>query len=137
MGQFQIFKALELGSVIARVGDDSFTFRVKRNVINHSDEFSIGDLENLDLLHGQLYIWPEGGNVDKEEAKRAKLHKKIHLAKLKLPLLDMYKIDQLIEALNLPPSLGILYDADTTVRFQIRLQRLRITETVIDSKSET
>ncbi|XVF30982.1 hypothetical protein REPUB_Repub16aG0106100 [Reevesia pubescens] len=46
---------------------------------NDADEFSIRDLEKLDLLGGNLYVELIGNGIDWDEAKRAKLHNKIHL----------------------------------------------------------
>ncbi|XP_022775516.1 putative disease resistance protein RGA3, partial [Durio zibethinus] len=69
-------------------------------------EFSVGDLENLDLLRGYLNIKLVGNVVDVEEVRRAKLHNKIHLDSLHLFYGETNPND-VIQALNLPPSFDI------------------------------
>ncbi|KAK8589596.1 hypothetical protein V6N12_023990 [Hibiscus sabdariffa] len=49
---------------------------------NDGDHLSIGDLENLDLLGGNLSVELIGDTLDWNEAERAKLHKKIHLKRM-------------------------------------------------------
>ncbi|OMO69133.1 Disease resistance protein [Corchorus olitorius] len=82
--------------------------RVIANV-KYPKEFSIGDLENLDLLHGWLEILLVGNVTHMEEAKRAKLHKKIHLTELEIKVAERYagEMEGLIEALNPPTTLKI------------------------------
>ncbi|XVF60180.1 hypothetical protein PTKIN_Ptkin08bG0023800 [Pterospermum kingtungense] len=49
---------------------------------NYTEKFSVGDLENLDLLHGYVDVelrQPVINVTNMEELKRAKLHNKIHL----------------------------------------------------------
>ncbi|OMO69126.1 NB-ARC domain-containing protein [Corchorus olitorius] len=89
--------------------------RVKARVdgnANYPKEFSIGDLENLDLLHGKLEISLVGNVTHREEAKRAKLHKKIHLTELEITAVQAYAMEMegLIEALNPPLSLKVRSD---------------------------
>ncbi|OMO69136.1 Disease resistance protein [Corchorus olitorius] len=89
----------ELNAVVARVD-------------GKSDQFSIGDLENLDLLRGDVDMGLLGDKIDWKEIKRAKLYNKIHLAKLKITMIIKPPGD-IIEALNPPPSLNIQLDWDT------------------------
>ncbi|XP_022774351.1 putative disease resistance protein RGA3 [Durio zibethinus] len=69
-------------------------------------EFSVGDLENLDLLRGYLQIKVVGNVVDVGEVKRAKLHNKRHLDRLDLTHGEINP-NGVIQALNLPPSFDI------------------------------
>ncbi|KAK6243389.1 hypothetical protein QUC31_009798 [Theobroma cacao] len=46
---------------------------------NDAEEFSIRDLQHLDLLAGYLRVELVGNAIDRDEAKRAKLRNKIHL----------------------------------------------------------
>ncbi|XVE67681.1 hypothetical protein DITRI_Ditri09bG0007900 [Diplodiscus trichospermus] len=79
---------------------------------NDTKEFSVGDLENLDLLRGFLQIRLVGNVVNKEEFKRAKLHNKIHLNQLNIDLKQCgtRDLDAFIQALNAPPSLRIEFN---------------------------
>ncbi|XP_022743794.1 putative disease resistance protein RGA3 [Durio zibethinus] len=51
---------------------------------NDARRFSIGDLENLDHLGGNICVELIGDAIDWNEAKRAKLHKKIHLKQMEI-----------------------------------------------------
>ncbi|OMO69137.1 hypothetical protein COLO4_29255 [Corchorus olitorius] len=90
----------ELNAVVARL-----------DIIDYSNEFGIGDLENLDLLRGEMEIGLVGNLVSLGELKWAKLRKKIHLAKVKLHTTAVgrhgIEVDRLIQALNPPSSLDI------------------------------
>ena len=66
---------------------------------NDAKEFSVGDLENLDLLCGFLQIRVVGNMVD---AKRAKLHKKKHLNQVFIKGSGEEDRDDVIKALNHP-----------------------------------
>ncbi|XP_022774294.1 putative disease resistance protein RGA3 isoform X2 [Durio zibethinus] len=88
----------ELTRVIARVDG------------NDAKEFSVGDLENLNLLRGTLWIEPVGNVLDVEEAKRAKLHKNEHLNCLVIfnkGRGPSVRREDYIQALNAPPGLTI------------------------------
>ena len=75
---------------------------------NKAEEFSVGDLENLDLLRGFLRITAVGNKVDEEDAKRAKLHNKTHLKELHIFKLDeVVNVDDVIQSLNPPDWLNI------------------------------
>ncbi|XP_039046059.1 putative disease resistance protein RGA3 [Hibiscus syriacus] len=68
------------------------------------DELSIGDLENLDLLGGNLSVELMGDEIDLNEAKRAKLNKKIHLKRMDVWISSgNIKEEEVLQALN-PPS---------------------------------
>ncbi|XP_022743792.1 putative disease resistance protein RGA3 [Durio zibethinus] len=71
---------------------------------NDPHRFSIGDLENLDLLGGNLCVELRGNSIDQEEAKRAKLHKKTHLKQMEIWICSPHiKKEEVVQALN-PPS---------------------------------
>ncbi|XP_022774292.1 putative disease resistance protein RGA1 [Durio zibethinus] len=77
---------------------------------NHAKEFSVGDLENLNLLREYLYMEVVGNVLDVEEAKRAKLHENEHLNCL--IILDIghgprVREEDYIQALNAHPGLSI------------------------------
>ncbi|KAK9042103.1 hypothetical protein V6N11_017182 [Hibiscus sabdariffa] len=68
------------------------------------DQLSIGDLENLDLLGGNLSVELIGDALDWNEAKRAKLHKKIHLKRMDVWICSgTIKKEEVLQALK-PPS---------------------------------
>ncbi|KAL4379027.1 hypothetical protein GQ457_02G033530 [Hibiscus cannabinus] len=68
------------------------------------DQLSIGDLENMNLLGGNLCVELIGDSIDWNEARRAKLHKKIYLKRMDLWICSKsINEDELLQALN-PPS---------------------------------
>ncbi|OMO96041.1 Disease resistance protein [Corchorus olitorius] len=76
-----------IGRLTSLVGLTDITVRVDRN---DTQEFSIGDFENLKLLHGHLYVELVGvGAIDKKEVERAKLHDKEHLKGLHIKNRDV------------------------------------------------
>ncbi|XP_022775512.1 putative disease resistance protein RGA3 [Durio zibethinus] len=84
---------------------DRIIARVDRN---DATEFSVGDLENLDLLCEGLQLDMEGNSIDSEEAKRAKLHNKIHLTKMTMTWAGIGQREMrnnIVEALNPPLNL--------------------------------
>ncbi|XVF30980.1 hypothetical protein REPUB_Repub16aG0105900 [Reevesia pubescens] len=75
---------------------------------NVADEFSIGDLEKLDLLGGNLCVELKGNVIDWDEAKRAKLHNKIHLKRMDITICSPHvKEDEVLQALNPPSNLHV------------------------------
>ncbi|KAK8595040.1 hypothetical protein V6N13_015949 [Hibiscus sabdariffa] len=81
---------------------------------NHARMFSVGDLENLDLLSGDVYLVLRGNWINREEVERAKLHKKIHVTNLYMVLRTMngeisqQLYDDFIQALNPRPTVPML-----------------------------
>ncbi|XP_022743790.1 putative disease resistance protein RGA3 [Durio zibethinus] len=76
---------------------------------NDADRFSIGDLENLDLLGGNLCVELQGNSIDREEAKRAKLHKKTHLKRMEIWICSPHiKKEEVVQALNPPSNLPVV-----------------------------
>ncbi|KAE8662614.1 Cc-nbs-lrr resistance protein, putative isoform 2 [Hibiscus syriacus] len=72
--------------------------------LSDGDELSIGDLENLDLLGGNLSVELLGDEIDWNEAKRAKLNKKIHMKRMDVWVSSgNIKEEEVLQALN-PPS---------------------------------
>ncbi|KAK8481083.1 hypothetical protein V6N12_001612 [Hibiscus sabdariffa] len=68
------------------------------------DQLSIGDLENLNLLGGNLRVELIGDAIDWNEAKRAQLRNKIHLKRMDIWICSKsIKEDEVLQALN-PPS---------------------------------
>ncbi|XVF30985.1 hypothetical protein REPUB_Repub16aG0106300 [Reevesia pubescens] len=82
---------------------------------NDADEFSIGDLEKLNLLRGNLHVELRGNGIDWDEAKRAKLHNKIHLKGMDIWICSpSIKQEEVLSALNPPSNLPIaLFDYQT------------------------
>ncbi|WRX22290.1 NB-ARC - like 10 [Theobroma cacao] len=75
---------------------------------NDTKQFSVGDLENLDLLRKSLWIKLVGNAIDKDEIRRAKLQNKTHLNRLYIKLEGKeMKEDDVIAASNPPPTLGV------------------------------
>ncbi|KAE8684226.1 Cc-nbs-lrr resistance protein, putative isoform 2 [Hibiscus syriacus] len=73
------------------------------------DQLSIGDLENLDLLGGNLSVELIGDSIDWNEAKRAKLHMKIHLKRMDIWICSGdLKEDEVLQALNLPSNFPVV-----------------------------
>ncbi|XVF30983.1 hypothetical protein REPUB_Repub16aG0106200 [Reevesia pubescens] len=71
---------------------------------NDADELSIGDLEKLDLLRGNLHVEMRGNGIDWDEAKRARLHNKIHLNGMDIWICSpQIEKEEVLPALN-PPS---------------------------------
>ncbi|XVF60184.1 hypothetical protein PTKIN_Ptkin08bG0024200 [Pterospermum kingtungense] len=93
----------ELTRVIARVDG------------NNTKEFSVGDLENLDLLRGSVDVDLRGDVINVEELKRAKLHNKIHLQQINFRsrLLES-DFDAAIQASNPLPNLKMRVLPETT-----------------------
>ncbi|XWS64774.1 hypothetical protein CRYUN_Cryun05aG0032500 [Craigia yunnanensis] len=79
---------------------------------NGADQCSIGDLENLDLLGGNLRVELIGNAIDWDEAKKAKLHKKMHLKRLDIWICSPHiKEEEVVQALNPPSNLSVeLFD---------------------------
>ncbi|XVF06455.1 hypothetical protein REPUB_Repub06bG0049500 [Reevesia pubescens] len=97
-----------IGRLTSLVGLTDIIARVDRN---DAREFSIGDLENLNLLRGRLSVDLVGVNaIDGEELKRAKLHNKIHLKRMIL-IGTHRSVDKgyLLQALNPPSNLQVTY----------------------------
>ncbi|WOK99784.1 disease resistance protein RGA3 [Canna indica] len=96
---------------------------------NDAGEFSIGDLEKLDLLGGNLMVKVIGYGIDWDEAKRAKLCNKIHLKCLHICICSPHiKEEELLQALNPPSSLPVrLTDYQTWVE---RVESSRIREKI-------
>ncbi|KAK5786180.1 Putative disease resistance RGA3 [Gossypium arboreum] len=82
--------------------------------VDQSDgnEFSIGDLENLDLLGGNLCVELIGDELNWAEANRAKLHNKIHLKRTDIWICSLnIKKEEVLKALNPPSTLLVeLFD---------------------------
>ncbi|XVF30981.1 hypothetical protein REPUB_Repub16aG0106000 [Reevesia pubescens] len=77
---------------------------------NDADEFSIRDLEKLDLLGGNLYVELIGDGLDWDEAKRAKLHNKRHLKGMHIAIYSPFiKQEEVLRALNPPSNLTVLF----------------------------
>ncbi|XVF60183.1 hypothetical protein PTKIN_Ptkin08bG0024100 [Pterospermum kingtungense] len=86
----------ELTRVIARVDG------------NNTNEFGVGDLENLNLLRGSVDIRLSGNVINVEEFKRAKLHNKIHLQRINFGnWRHEADLDAAIKASNPLPNLKI------------------------------
>ncbi|XVE90039.1 hypothetical protein DITRI_Ditri20bG0044500 [Diplodiscus trichospermus] len=95
-----------------------------------SDEFSIGNLENLDLLTGNLRVELTGNGIDWNEAKRAKLHNKIHLKRMYICIDSPdIKKEEVVQALNPPSNLHVTpfdYNTWTQVQFIPLVQILQM-----------
>ncbi|XP_022742465.1 putative disease resistance protein RGA1 [Durio zibethinus] len=75
---------------------------------NDADQFSIGDLENLDLLGGNICVELIGNAINWDEAKRAELHNKIHLKQMEIWICSPHiKEDEVLQALNPPSNLHV------------------------------
>ncbi|WRX24916.1 NB-ARC - like 10 [Theobroma cacao] len=75
---------------------------------NDAEELSIGDLQHLDLLAGNIKVELEGDAIDGDEAKRAKLHNKIHLKQMYVRISPGIKENEVVQALNPPSNLSIV-----------------------------
>ncbi|XP_017976559.1 PREDICTED: putative disease resistance protein RGA1 [Theobroma cacao] len=75
---------------------------------NDAEDLSIGDLQHLDLLAGNIKVELEGDAIDGDEAKRAKLHNKIHLKQMYVRISPGIKEDEVVQALNPPSNLSIV-----------------------------
>ncbi|GKV50588.1 hypothetical protein SLEP1_g57291 [Rubroshorea leprosula] len=75
--------------------------------VDHNDprEFCIGDLENLCHL-GRLWVKLVGNSIDADEARRARLHDKIHLQEMKIDLDRNIDRGYAVETLNPPSNLN-------------------------------
>ncbi|KAH1083346.1 hypothetical protein J1N35_023107 [Gossypium stocksii] len=95
------------------------------------DEFSIGDLENLDLLSGNLCVELIGDAVNWDEANRAKLHKKIYLKRTDIWICSTnIKKEEVFKALNLPSTWPVeLFDYKEWLDFDFaRFMRIKVKE---------
>ncbi|TYH45841.1 hypothetical protein ES332_D11G294600v1 [Gossypium tomentosum] len=104
--------------------------------VDQSDgnEFSIGDLENLDLLGGSLCVELIGDALNWAEANRAKLHNKIHLKRTDIWICSPnIKKEEVLKALNPPSTLLVeLFDYQKWLPFnEARIQRMKIREKLI------
>ncbi|TYI57489.1 hypothetical protein E1A91_D11G285000v1 [Gossypium mustelinum] len=103
--------------------------------VDQSDgnEFSIGDLENLDLLGGNLCVELIGDELNWAEAKRAKLHNKIHLKRTDIRICSPnIKKEEVLKALNPPSTLLVeLFDYQKWFHFnEDRIERMKIKEKI-------
>lgn len=95
------------------------------------DEFSIGDLENLDLLGGNLCVELIGDALNWAEANRAKLHKKIHLERTDVWICSPnINTEEVLQALNPPSTLLVeLFDYQKWLHFNdARNKRMKMKE---------
>lgn len=104
--------------------------------VDQSDgnEFRIGDLENLDLLGGNLCVELIGDELNWAEANRAKLHNKIHLKRTDIWICSLnIKKEEVLKALNPPSTLLVeLFDYQKWLPFnEARIQRMKIREKLI------
>ncbi|EOY10835.1 Cc-nbs-lrr resistance protein, putative isoform 2 [Theobroma cacao] len=93
------------------IGKLTSLMRLNRIIVradrNDAEELSIGDLQHLDLLAGKIYVELEGDAIDGDEAKRAKLHNKIHLKQMYISISPGIKEDEVVQALNPPSNLSV------------------------------
>ncbi|XVE53048.1 hypothetical protein DITRI_Ditri02bG0173300 [Diplodiscus trichospermus] len=89
----------EITNVIARVD------------CNDAEEFSLGDLEKLEHLSGNLLMKLVGNTIDADEASRANLWDKKHLNKIKIYLDGHPREEVVIKALNPSSNLKIEFTA--------------------------
>ncbi|KAK6243391.1 hypothetical protein QUC31_009800 [Theobroma cacao] len=93
------------------IGKLTSLMRLNRIIVradrNDAEELSIGDLQHLDLLAGKIYVEMEGDAIDGDEAKRAKLHNKIHLKQMYISISPGIKEDKVVQALNPPSNLSV------------------------------
>ncbi|XVF30986.1 hypothetical protein REPUB_Repub16aG0106400 [Reevesia pubescens] len=76
---------------------------------NDADDFSIGDLEKLDLLRGKLCVLLGGNRIDWDEAKTAKLHNKIYLKRMDIWICSpQIEKEEVLPALNPPSNLPVV-----------------------------
>ncbi|MBA0618786.1 hypothetical protein Godav_028078 [Gossypium davidsonii] len=104
--------------------------------VDQSDgnEFSIGDLENLDLLGGNLCVELIGDALNWAEANKAKLHNKIHLKRTDIWICSPnIKKEEVLKALNPPSTLLVeLFDYQKWLPFnEARIERMKIQEKII------
>ncbi|MFQ6660795.1 hypothetical protein Gotur_029177 [Gossypium turneri] len=95
------------------------------------DEFSMGDLENLDLLSGNLCLELIGDALNWDEANRAKLHKKIHLQRTDIWICSPnIKKEEVFKALNPPSTLLVeLFDYKEWLDYDCaRFMRIKMKE---------
>ncbi|GLT90093.1 hypothetical protein SLE2022_080450 [Rubroshorea leprosula] len=75
---------------------------------NHPKEFCIGDLEKLCHIR-RLWVKLVGNSIDSDEARRERLHDKIHLQEMKIDLDPNMDEGYAVETLNPPPNLNVQF----------------------------
>ncbi|GKV07235.1 hypothetical protein SLEP1_g19034 [Rubroshorea leprosula] len=78
--------------------------------VDHNDpkEFCIGDLEILCHLC-RLWVSLVGYSIDADVVRRARLHDKIHLQKMKVDLVHNMDLGYVVETLNPPSNLNVAF----------------------------
>ncbi|KAK8487924.1 hypothetical protein V6N11_014381 [Hibiscus sabdariffa] len=97
------------------------------------DQLSIADLENLNLLGGNLCVELIGDSMDWNEARRAKLHKKIYLKRMDLWICSKsINEDEVLQALNPPSNFPVvLFDYQKWFdSYDACLKRLNVRENI-------
>ncbi|GMI79133.1 hypothetical protein like AT3G14470 [Hibiscus trionum] len=97
------------------------------------DQLSIGDLEKLDLLGGNLRVELIGDAIDWNEFKRAKLHKKMHVKRMDIWICSKnITEDELVRALNAPSNFPVvLFDYQKWFdSYDACLKRLNVRENI-------
>ncbi|KAE8731775.1 Cc-nbs-lrr resistance protein, putative isoform 2 [Hibiscus syriacus] len=97
------------------------------------DQLSIGDLEKMDLLGGYLSVELIGDALDWNEAKRAKLHNKIHLKRMDIWICSKnIKEEEVLQALNPPSNFPVvLFDYQKWFdSYDACLKRLNVKENI-------
>ncbi|XVE90036.1 hypothetical protein DITRI_Ditri20bG0044200 [Diplodiscus trichospermus] len=98
---------------------------IRMTVDGHdADQFSIGDLEKLDFLGGDLYIELTGNTINWDEAKRAKLDNKRYLKRMVIQICSPnLKEEEVMRALNSPSNLHVALQRKKRSRIGLILRK--------------
>ncbi|KAL4354443.1 hypothetical protein GQ457_06G018300 [Hibiscus cannabinus] len=119
-----------IGSLTSLETLSGINMRIDRN---DGDQLSIGDLENLDLLGGNLCVRLIGDAIDGNEVKRAKFHKKIHLKRMHIWICSQnLKLEEVLQSLNPPSNLTVvLFDYQKWIKsYDAKIRKIKIKEKI-------